>query len=172
MKKIVGLMGAMLLLGTSAVMAMDSNTLLSSPDRYRVIYANEHEVAYADLDTLSGMATMDYPGSLENMHFTMYVETYKSSPDAFDFAKGNLISSIREFQMTVYANKRDQTYGMDKTLSAVYDVKGNKQDKFSSLSAFTQNRKIIADAKTLFLNLDHQSRPVHSEDTGAKPVVP
>ena len=172
MKKIIGLVAAALLLGTSSAMAMDSATLLSQPERYRVIYADQHEVAYADMNTLSGMATMDYPGSLENMHFTMYVETYKPSPDAFDFARGNLISHIREFQMTVYANKREQTYGMEKTLSAIYDAKGKKQDKYSSLAAFSQNRQIAADAKTLFLNLDHQSRPVSSRNTEAKPVVP
>lgn len=171
MKKIIGLAAA-LLLGTSSAMAMDSATLLSQPERYRVIYADQHEVAYADMNTLSGLATMDYPGSLENMHFTMYVETYKPSPDAFDFARGNLVSNIREFQMTVYANKREQTYGMEKTLSAIYDAKGKKQDKYSSLAAFSQNRQIAADAKTLFLNVDHQSRPVSSRNTEAKPVVP
>ena len=172
MKKIIGLTAVALLLGTTSALAMDSATLLSNPERYRIIYADQHEVAYADMNTLSGMATMDYPGSLENMHFTIYVETYKPSPDAFDFAKGNLISSIREFRMTVYANKRDQTYGMEKTLSAIYDSKGNKQDKYESLYAFSQNRKIAADAKTLFLNLDHQSRPIHTEQASPKPVVP
>lgn len=171
MKKIYALFAAAFLLGGTSAMAMDSATLLSQPERYRVIYADNHEIAYADMNTLSGMATMDFPGSLENMHFTMYVETYQSDPTAFDFAKGNLISHIREFRMQLYANKIEKTYGMEKTLSAIYDSKGNKQETYGSIQDIVKNRKLAADAKTLFLNLDHQSRVASPIAPEPKPVV-
>lgn len=171
MKKIYSLLAAAFLFGSTSAMAMDSATLLSHPEQYRVIYADDHEIAYADMNTLSGMATMDYPGSLENMHFTMYVETYQPAPTAFDFAKGNLVSNIREFRVQLYANKREKNYGMEKTLSAIYDSQGNKQETYGSIQDIVRNRKITADAKTLFLNLDHQSRIAPPTEQGPKPVA-
>lgn len=171
MKKIYALFAAAFLLGSTSAMAMDSHTLLTQPERYRVIYADNHEIAYADMDTLSGMATMDYPGSLENMNFTMYVETYKSSPSAFDFSRGNLVSHIRKFQVQLFGNKQAQTYGMEKTLSAMYDSQGNKQEIYSSIADIVKNRKIAADAKTLFLNLDHQSRIPAPNPQEQRPVA-
>lgn len=171
MKKIYALFAAALLLGDTSAMAMDSHTLLTQPERYRIIYADSHEIAYADMESLSGLATMDFPGSLENMNFTMYVETYKPDPTAFDFAKGNLISHITQFQVQLYGNKQKQTYGMEKTLSAMYDGEGNKQEIYSSIADIVKHRKIAADAKTLFLNLHHQSRSPMTHPEEQKPVA-
>ena len=168
-KTAISLMTA-LLLGSVSAMAMDSETLLSQPERYRIIYANQNEIAYADMHTLSGQATMDYPGSLENVNFTMYVETFKENPNAFDFARNTTISNIREFQVAIHANKMEGTYSMNNTLSAMYDVKGKKLDPYSSIADTVKNRKLLSDAKTLFLNLDHQNKAGKVYEKTAKPV--
>ena len=47
------------MLTATSAMAMDSATLLAHPDRYRVIHADDEEIFYADMESLSGMQTMD-----------------------------------------------------------------------------------------------------------------
>ena len=60
---------------------------------------------------------------------------------------------------------------MEKTLSAKYDSEGNKQEIYSSIADIVKHRKIVADAKTLFLNLDHQSRGSMTYPEEQRPVV-
>ena len=75
MKKMTTLCASLLLaLGCLTANAMDSQTLVSNPGRYRVISTSPDGIAYADMDSLRAMQTMDYPNSIENMSFTLYVE--------------------------------------------------------------------------------------------------
>lgn len=77
MKKFALALAAFTLFSATSAMAMDSATLLAHPDRYRVIHADDEEICYADMKSLSGMQTMDFPGSIENIDFTLYVESLK-----------------------------------------------------------------------------------------------
>ena len=125
MKKLYSLMLAGLVLAApTAAMAMDSAELLSHPAKYRVIAAGEDEVVYADLSTLTAIQTMDFPNSVENMHFKMYVESYRDKVNAMDFARDNLVTSIREFDAGLYVNKNTKSYNLETRLAAVYDAKG------------------------------------------------
>ncbi len=127
MKKIwaAALAGALLAFPLAAS-AMSSDTLLKDPARYRVIYADDEETVYADMDTVQSMATRDYPGSIENMSFTMYVETYAKGPDAMDFETGKLVTTVQKYQTTLYGNKAKDQYKMQKSLAAVYDPSGKR----------------------------------------------
>ncbi len=129
--------------------AMDSATLLKDPKAYPVIYATEAERVYVDMKTLQAMQTMDLPGSLENMSFTMYVETYKEDADAFDFARGKLVTRILEYAVDLSADRMEKHYEMTKHLRAVYDVKGKNLGK----DALKEETEIAADAKNLYYNL-------------------
>ncbi len=152
MKKILLALFAGLTLSTSAF-AMDAETLISHPERYRVVYADANETAYADMESLSGQQTMDFPSSLENVSFTLYVETYKDPLDAFDFDNRDLISSIREFKVDISADKRENHYTMDRALMAKYDAKGKSLSLYDNLKELAAANKFTADAKTLYVHL-------------------
>lgn len=161
MKKLYRWMIAGLLLALPGTgMAMDSQTLLADPARYRVISAGEDEVVYADVQTLFGQQTMDYPGSIENLKFTMYVESYKEKADAFDFERDQLVTEIREFRVELHANKREKVYEMKKSLAGTYDSKGERKLPESFRKAY----RIDADAEELYINLYRLER--------ALPVAP
>ena len=56
MKKMTTLCASLLLaLGCLTANAMDSQTLVSNPGRYRVISTSPDGIAYADMDSLRGM---------------------------------------------------------------------------------------------------------------------
>ncbi len=153
MKKLYSLMMAGLILAApGAAMAMDSAALQADPAQYRVIYAGEDEVIYADMDTVRGMQTMDYPNSIENMRFKMYVESYRDKVDAADFGEGRLVTQIREFDAGLYVNKNEKSYKLETKLAAVYDADGKAIE-----SADQEERgdalKIRAKAKDLYMNL-------------------
>ena len=152
MKKILFALLAGLSLSSSAF-AMDGETLISHPERYRVVYADAHETAYVDMESLFGQQTMDYPSSLENVSFTLYVETYKDAPDPFDFENGTLISSIREFKVDISADKRENHYTMDHALLAKYDAKGAALPCYESVKEIPAASRIPGDAKGLYLRI-------------------
>lgn len=108
------------------VMAMDSETLLSHPARYRVVYADEEQAVYADKESIRAMATRDYPGSIENMSAVFYVEIYKPRRDAMDFENGSLVERIDEYTVRLSGNKMKGLYSVEKTFSASYDSAGNE----------------------------------------------
>lgn len=146
-KILTALMAAMLVGG--AAQAMDSATLLTSPTRYPVLYADANTRIYADVRTMSAMQTMDYPGSIENVSFTLYVEIFKEHADVFDFSRGDLVKKIREFKAEVYADRRERHYGMKLTPVAVYNAAGEEQP------AEEGTVKLRASAKELYYNLAH-----------------
>ncbi len=146
-KILTALMAAMLVGG--AAQAMDSATLLTSPTRYPVLYADANTRIYADVRTMSAMQTMDYPGSIENVSFTLYAEIFKEHADVFDFSRGDLVKKIREFKAEVYADRRERHYGMKLTPVAVYNAAGEEQP------AEEGTVKLRASAKELYYNLAH-----------------
>lgn len=102
MKKIYGaLLAALTLSASGTASAMDQETLLADPARYRVIYADEREAVYADMDTALAMSSRDYPGSIENISFTMYVESFAKKPDAMAFQKEETVDCIQEYEATL-----------------------------------------------------------------------
>lgn len=132
-----------------AVQAMDSETLLKTPTRYPVLYADANTRIYADVQTISAMQTMDYPGSIENVSFTLYAEIFKEHADVFDFSRGDLVQKIREVKIELYADRRERHYGMSLTPVAVYNAKGEEQP------AEEGKLKLRASAKELYYNLAH-----------------
>ena len=66
-------------LSSSAAFAMDANTLLSHPERYRVVETNGNSLSFVDMKTLRVMETRDYPSSIGYIDGTLYVvETVKN----------------------------------------------------------------------------------------------
>lgn len=158
MKKMYSLMLAGLVLAApTAAMAMDSAELLSHPAKYRVIAAGEDEVVYADLSTLTAIQTMDFPNSVENMHFKMYVESYRDKVNAMDFARDNLVTSIREFDAGLYVNKNTKSYNLETRLAAVYDAKGEAVKALDPKEA-KEAEKLRVKAEDLYMNLSRMTR--------------
>lgn len=125
MKKITTLCASLLLaLGCLTANAMDSQTLVSNPGRYRVISTSPDGIAYADMDSLRAMQTMDYPNSIENMSFTLYVEKYAGIRDDLIFQLGQEIHQINEYKAALHANKREGTYDLKADLTNVYHTDG------------------------------------------------
>ena len=135
MKKLLSLLSLsfLLLAGSLTSQAMDSNTLLQSPDRYRVVSAQNDSVVYVDINTIQAIQTMDYPNSLENLSCTLYVETYAHPLDAEAYQSGRLIRQINEYKASFHANKREQSYSFDSTLTGVYAPDG--QSFYANTSA-------------------------------------
>lgn len=158
MKKLYSLMLAGLVLAApTAAMAMDSAELLSHPAKYRVIAAGEDEVVYADLSTLTAIQTMDFPNSVENMHFKMYVESYRDKVNAMDFARDNLVTSIREFDAGLYVNKNTKSYNLETRLAAVYDANGEAVKTLDPKEA-KEAEKLRVKAEDLYMNLSRMTR--------------
>lgn len=125
MKKMTTLCASLLLaLGCLTANAMDSQTLVSNPGRYRVISTSPDGIAYADMDSLRAMQTMDYPNSIENMSFTLYVEKYAGIRDDLIFQLGQEIHQINEYKAALHANKREGTYDLNADLTNVYHTDG------------------------------------------------
>lgn len=158
MKKLYSLMLAGLVLAApTAAMAMDSAELLSHPAKYRVIAAGEDEVVYADLSTLTAIQTMDFPNSVENMHFKMYVESYRDKVNAMDFARDNLVTSVREFDAGLYVNKNTKSYNLETRLAAVYDAKGEAVKALDPKES-KEAEKLRVKAEDLYMNLSRMTR--------------
>ncbi len=125
MKKVwAALMAGLVLAAPTAAMAMDSATLLADPARYRVICADGEKAVYADMETVRAMESRDFPSSVENISFTMYVETYAKKPDAMAYQTGNTVTDIQQYEATARGNKREDSYRLETKLTAVYDRNG------------------------------------------------
>lgn len=125
MKKMTTLCASLLLaLGCLTANAMDSQTLVNNPSRYRVISTSPDGIVYADMDSLRAMQTMDYPNSIENMSLTLYVEKYAGIRDDLVFQMGQEIHQINEYKAALHANKREGTYDLKADLTKVYRPDG------------------------------------------------
>lgn len=128
--------------------AMDSATLHNDPTRYRILYADDSQVIYGDMESVSSVETRDMPSSIENMSLTLYQETYRPDPSAMDFAMGDTVSSIAEYQATFYGNKVESRFKMEKTLSACYDREGKPQDR-----ALVKEARFPSDIEDMYRSL-------------------
>lgn len=136
MKKIIlATCAALLGLGTLSANAMDSATLHSHPNQYRILFANDKQVIYGDMQSFSGLETRDMPSSIQNMSLTLYVENYIPNPTDFDYAEGKTISSISEYQSEWLGNKVKGHYQAKSTWSHTYDQEGHEySDRKETLS--------------------------------------
>lgn len=148
MKKLMSLLSLsfLLLAGSFTAQAMDSETLLQSPDRYRVVSTQPDGIVYVDINTIKAIQTMDYPNSIENISCTLYVETYASPLDAMAFQENKLIRQINEYKASLHGNKREDTFTLDADLTSVYTPDGQAQE----ITADTMQFKQI---KSLFINI-------------------
>lgn len=150
MKKLYALLTAGLLLAAPfAADAMDAATLAEHPAQYRTLFANGRETVYIDMSTLKSQQTLDFPGSLENVQATLYAETYKEKADPMDFAKGKLVTRIREYEVSLFADKRVGKFELEKSLVACYDADG----KEAKLPADAKAAELAATGRDLYLNL-------------------
>lgn len=86
-----------LALGAFSASAMDSQTLLQNPSRYRVVSTQPDGIVYVDTDSLRSMQTRDYPSSIENISAKLYVERYNPTITDMTFEQGQTISQIDEY---------------------------------------------------------------------------
>lgn len=121
-------MSSTLLLGCTAVNAMDSETLLHNPSRYRVVSTQPDGIVYVDMDSIKSMQTRDFPNSIENISCTLYVEKYSSTLDAMAFQQNKLIRQINEYTAILHGNKRDNTYELNAELQQVYSPQGEAKE--------------------------------------------
>lgn len=146
------MLAALALLPVAPASAMDSASLLANPQQYRVVYAGEDEVAYVDMDTIHGMQTMDFPGSIENLKFTLYVESYKDKSNEMDFAKGTIVEKIREFDAGLAVNKQEKSFQLEMNLVNVYNTAGEVIPAVDAEKPGDVHR-IQADGKELYKQL-------------------
>ncbi len=152
MKKLLLAGMAALLLGPagfSSTEAMDSLTLHSHPEQYRILFADDNQVIYGDMQSFSGIETRDLPSSIENMSLTLYVEKYISQPTDLDYAEGKTVSSISEYQATLSGNKVKGTCDWKTTLSAQFDAQGHSVQKEKSCLSLSKE-EIYDVFRTLF----------------------
>lgn len=123
--------------------AMDSATLLANPIRYRVISTQADGIVYADMDTLTGMQTMDYPNSIENLSCTLYVEKYSGTLDAMAIQRNKTIHQINEYTADFHADKWEDTYTLTTTLTNIYTPKGQPYEIKCDTIQFTQQKDMF-----------------------------
>lgn len=110
---------------SSAAIAMDTTTLLSQPDRYRVVETNENQLSFVDMKTLRVTGTKDYPGSTENIDGILYVVDTVKNPTAMDYQDNRLVMDIYEYKFHLYGNKQRGEYKLEKIVPMQsYDARG------------------------------------------------
>lgn len=99
-----------LALGAFSASAMDSQTLLQNPSRYRVVSTQPDGIVYVDTDSLRSMQTRDYPSSIENISAKLYVERYNPTITDMTFEQGQTISQIDEYTANFATDKNGKIY--------------------------------------------------------------
>lgn len=148
MKKITSLLAMLCLTLCASIssFAMDSNTLLNDPARYRVLSTQPDGIVYVDMDSLNGLQTMDFPNSLETISCTLYVEKYSSTLDAMAIQRNKTIRQINEYTADFHADKVKGIYTISPKLNQIYTAKG--QPYLVKVDTFQWNHP-----KKLFINL-------------------
>lgn len=116
------LLAALCTCAAPGVLAMDQATLLASPERYLVVYADEAERVYADRETLT---RRPFQGG-EVIAFTMYAETYKYRPGTADYREDTLVANIQRWDALLTADTDAKTYRLEKRLRDVWDRDGSR----------------------------------------------
>ena len=126
MKKIISLltMFCLSIFVSTSAFAMDSDTLLNNPFRYRVLSTQLDGIVYVDMDSLQGLQTMDLPSSLETISCTLYVEKYGSPLDAMAIQRNKTIHQINEYSADFHADKVKGVYTVSSKLNNVYTANG------------------------------------------------
>lgn len=93
-------------------LAMDATTLLSQPDRYRVVETNGNRISFVDMETLTVMETRDYPSSIGNIHGTLYVMETAKKPSAMEYQRNQLATGVDEYTIHLFGDKREGKYEM------------------------------------------------------------
>lgn len=110
---------------SSVAVAMDTTTLLSQPDRYRVVETNENQLSFVDMKTLRVTGTKDYPGSTENIDGILYVVDTVRNPTAMDYQDNRLVMDIYEYKFHLYGDKQRGEYKLEKIVPMQsYDARG------------------------------------------------
>lgn len=135
-----------LALGAFSASAMDSQTLLQNPSRYRVVSTQPDGIVYVDTDSLRSIQTRDYPSSIENISAKLYVERYNPTITDMTFEQGQTISQIDEYTAKVHGQKRENIYEIEPTLDASYTPDGKILDTKGTPTVFQNVRH-------LFINL-------------------
>lgn len=148
MKKITSLLAMLCLTLCASIssFAMDSNTLLNDPVRYRVLSTQPDGIVYVDMDSLNGLQTMDFPNSLETISCTLYVEKYSSTLDAMAIQRNKTIHQINEYTADFHADKVKGTYTVSPKLTNVYTAQGKPYEVKVDTFQFTR-------IKDTFINL-------------------
>lgn len=147
-----------LTLGAVSASAMDSQTLLTNPDRYRVVSTQPTGIVYVDMDNLSSMQSRDYPSSIENISAKLYVEKYNPTIDDMTFEQGQTITQIDEYTAQIHGQKNANLYEAETTLDASYTPDGKELTPAQAPSAPTTFQQV----QHLFLNLSRLARLGHS----------
>lgn len=147
-----------LALGAVSASAMDSQTLLHNPDRYRVVSTQPTGIVYVDMDSLSSMQSRDYPSSIENISAKLYVEKYNPTITDMTFEQGQTITQIDEYTAQVHGQKNDNVYAYETTLDASYTPDGKELTPLSTQVV----PPAFHDVPHLFLNLSRLARSSHS----------
>lgn len=134
------------LLASISAFAMDSDTLLNNPSRYRVLSTQPDGIVYVDMDSLHGLQTMDFPSSLETISCTLYVEKCGSTLDAMAIQRNKTIHQINEYTADFHADKVKGAYTVSTKLTNVYTAQGKPYEVKIDTFQFTR----IKDA---FINL-------------------
>ncbi len=116
------LLAALCACAAPSALAMDQATLLASPERYLVVYADEAERVYADRETLT---RRPFQGG-EAVAFTMYAETYKYRPGTADYREDTLVANIQRYDALLTADTDGKTYRLEKRLRDVWDRDGHR----------------------------------------------
>lgn len=156
MKKQLTLLSALAIMAFSAVTAnaMDAQTLLNNPSRYRVVSTTNDGVVYVDMDSLKSIQTRDYPSSIENIAATLYVEKYNPTIDDMTFENGQTFTQIDEYTAQLHGQKNEDVYEIAPKAVASYKEDGSVVETTATPSRF-QN------IKHLFVNLSRLARLAH-----------
>ena len=148
MKKIISLLAmlCLFLLTSTSVFAMDSDTLLNNPFRYRVLSTQPDGIVYVDMDSIQGLQTMDFPSSLETLSCTLYVEKYSNTLDAMAIQRNKTIHQINEYTADFHAYKVKGAYTVSTKLTNVYTAQGKPYEVKVDTFQFTR-------VKDTFINL-------------------
>jgi hypothetical protein len=103
-------------LSSSAAFAMDANTLLSHPERYRVVETNGNSLSFVDMKTLRVMETRDYPSSIGYIDGTLYVVETVKNPSVMDYQNNRLVTDIHEYKLHLFGDKEKGEYKLDNTV--------------------------------------------------------
>ncbi len=122
------LLGTMIMGGAYTAQAMDAGTLLSHPEKYKVVAADKDKVVFADVEDLHFAQTKDYPASQEWANVKLYVERFRTQEqmNPFDWMNHQLASGIDEYEGVIFHHIGDGVVWQKKELVKRYTALGTE----------------------------------------------